>query len=370
MNIILSSIKRGFRDKNGILSNIFLVLILPYIFSLIFSFEGGNEDISMVIVGDKQNQVINSYCEALEKFDDSDDKISIDYKIYSENNFDKYKLLENNDLVVKIDEKNKEVNFNEKDNLSLGKSKVKGIIEEFFNSLSVNESLDKEDYTSINVSKMIKEETYYDESTKSILDYMNYKEYFSLVMLEMAILVGSVYAFKNTFYIKGKLGDRVKISSIKTYYILLLEIAGSFFLIFIQGLIMLVAITLFYGVNVNTNNILLILSLIGVLSLLAVCLGIFATAISKKQSSGENICTFMVIGITLASGQLMPQISGDFDKMSLLKLNPFLWVSKELNNIVAYNSSENLLMTMGTSLVVSLILIIISIILLNRKVVR
>ena len=63
----------------------------------------------------------------------------------------------------------------------------------------------------------------------------------------------------------------------------------------------------------------------------------------------------------------MPQMSDSFDKVSLVKLNPFLWISKELNNLVAYNSSDNLLITIGITLTVSLILMIIAIILLRKK---
>lgn len=66
--------------------------------------------------------------------------------------------------------------------------------------------------TSVNISNMIKNEEYSreNEKSKSILDDMEYGQYFALVMLEMAILLGSVHAFKNTFYIKEKLGSRVK----------------------------------------------------------------------------------------------------------------------------------------------------------------
>ncbi|MCC3868121.1 ABC transporter permease [Terrisporobacter mayombei] len=372
MNIILSSIKRGLRDKNTVLSNIFLALFLPYIFSIIFSFEGGKEDINLAIVGNTQSAIINSYCETLEKFDDDNSKINIDYKIYSENEFDKNNLSKNNGLIVNIDEKNKRINVGGSSDISIGQESVKKLTEEFFNSLSVYESLNKENYTPINVTNMIKNEKYNnnDEKPKSILDDMEYGEYFALVMLEMAILVGSVHAFKNTFYIKEKLGNRVKISSAKVSSLLSLELVGSFFLIFSQGLVMLGAATLFYGVNVNINNILPILFIIGLLSLFAVCLGIFTTALAKKKTSGDNICSFIVTALTLASGQLMPQMSDSFDKISLIKLNPFLWVSKELNNLVAYNSSENLLMTVVITLTASLILMIISTILLKRKVVR
>lgn len=371
MNIILSSIKRGLRDKNAVLSNIFLALLLPYVFSIIFSFEGGKEDINLAIIGNTQSTIINSYCDALEKFDDDNSKIDIDYKIYSENEFDKSNLSKDNDLVVNIDEKNKKINLGGSSDISVGQESIKKLTEEFFNSISVYESLNKENYTPINVTNMIKSEKYnVSKKSKSILNNMEYGEYFALVMLEMAILVGSIHAFKNTFYIKEKLGNRVKTSPAKVLSLLSLELVGSFFLIFSQGLVMLGASTLFYGVNVNINNILPILFIIGLLSLFAVCVGIFTTALSKKKTSGDNICSFIVTALTLASGQLMPHMNDSLDKISLVKLNPFLWISKELNNLVAYNSSENLLMTVVITLTASLIIMIISIILLKRKVVR
>lgn len=372
MNIILSSIKRGLRDKNTVLSNIFLALILPYIFTIIFSFEGGKEEINLAIVGESKSAVISSYCEALDKFDDGNSNISIDYNIYSENEFDKSNLSKSNDLVVKIDEKNKKINFDGSSDISIGQQAVEGLTEEFFNSMSVYESLNKENYTPVNISDMIKNEEYSrtNEKSKSILDDMEYGEYFALVMLQMAILVGGTHAFKNTFYIKEKLGSRVKISPAKISSLLSLELVGSFCLIFIQGIAILGAVALFYGVNVNLNNILPILLLIVLLSLFAVCLGIFTTVLAKKKTSGDNICSLIVTVLTLASGQLMPQMSDSFDKVSLVKLNPFLWISKELNNLVAYNSSDNLLITIGITLTVSLILMIIAIILLRRKVVK
>ncbi len=444
MNIILSSIKRGLRDKNTVLSNIFLALILPYIFTIIFSFGGGKEEINLAIVGESKSAVISSYCEALDKFDDGNSNISIDYNIYSENEFEKSNLSKSNDLVIKIDEKNKKINFdgssdisigqqaveglteeffnsmsvyeslnkqnhikidekNKKINfdgssdISIGQQAVEGLTEEFFNSMSVYESLNKQNHTPVNISDMIKNEEYSrtNEKSKSILDDMEYSEYFALVMLQMAILVGGTHAFKNTFYIKEKLGSRVKISPAKISSLLSLELVGSFCLIFIQGIAILGAVALFYGVNVNLNNILPILLLIVLLSLFAVCLGIFTTALAKKKTSGDNICSLIVTVLTLASGQLMPQMSdsfdkvslvklnpflwiakkktsGDnicslivtvltlasgqlmpqmsdsFDKVSLVKLNPFLWISKELNNLVAYNSSDNLLITLAS----------------------
>ena len=136
--------------------------------------------------------------------------------------------------------------------------------------------------TSVNISNMIKNEEYSreNEKSKSILDDMEYGKYFALVMLEMAILLGSVHAFKNTFYIKEKLGSRVKYLMQKFHHLELMEL---FCFIFIQVIAILGAVSLFYGVNVNLNNILPILLLIVVFSLFAVCIGIFTTALAKKK---------------------------------------------------------------------------------------
>ena len=82
MSIILSSIKRGLRDKNTLISNIFLALVLPYLFSIIFSFEGNTENINLCIIGNENSETIKSYVNVLEDFDKGNEKINLKYNYW------------------------------------------------------------------------------------------------------------------------------------------------------------------------------------------------------------------------------------------------------------------------------------------------
>lgn len=80
MSRILCSIKRGLRDKNTLISNIFFALVLPYLFSIIFSFEGSTENINLGIIGNENSEIIKSYVSVLEDFDRGNEKINLKYK--------------------------------------------------------------------------------------------------------------------------------------------------------------------------------------------------------------------------------------------------------------------------------------------------
>ena len=105
------------------------------------------------------------------------------------------------------------------------------------------------------------------ESNMDMQD-IDYESYFAIVMLQMAILVGGIHSFKSTFYIKEKIGSRVKISPIKMIKLITLELIGSFILIFVEGIIMLSLLSLIYGVKVTLSNLVPVLSLIATFTIL------------------------------------------------------------------------------------------------------
>ena len=375
MSIVLSSIKRGLRDKNTLISNIFLALVLPYLFSIIFSFEGSTENINLGIIGNKNSEIIKSYVSILEDFDKENEKINLKYKIYSQEEINKIKENENNkksDLLISIDEENKKIIFEGSNTLNAGEKAVGGITEEFFNSVSAYESISKKSQITQSNSNVVKVSEYKNDSnnTQMNMQDIDYGSYFAIVMLQMAILVGGIHSFKSTFYIKEKIGNRVKSSPIKMLKLITLELIASFILIFVEGIIMLSLLSLIYGVKVRFSNLVPVLSLIAVLTILAVSIGVFATAISKKKTSGENICSIIVVIMTLASGELMPNMVDSFKDISFLYINPFIWISNELSSLLTFNVSERLFSSLGIGIVASTLLIIISTLILNRKVVK
>ncbi|MEG0909710.1 MAG: ABC transporter permease [Bacilli bacterium] len=371
MSIILSAIKRGMRDKSTIISNVFLALILPYIFSVIFSFESVSQDLNLQIIGDENSKTVQSYVQTLKKFDKESKDINLTYKVYDKNKFKEDENIESNSLRIVIDEKNREISLAGNKKLNMAEEVVSNITEEYFNSMSLYEYIAKEGSSPVVNKNIIKTSEYKSNSTSAFnMSDIDYGPYFAVIMLEMAIVVSSITSFKNTFYIKENIGNRVKSSPKKIFNLLSQELIGSFIVIFAQGVLLLGAISIIYDVNLTLQNIIPVLILIGVLSILAVCLGIFTTAIAKKRTSGENICSMVVTAMALASGKLMPQMSDQFEKFSLLNLNPFVGISKELNSLLTYNTSGNLFASIVVSLVASAILMIISTIIIKRKVVN
>lgn len=369
MNIILSSIKRGLRDKAALISNMFLILVLPYIFSIIYSNQYGKENIDLNIIGNKNSEIIKSYADTLEKYDEENNKIDINYKIYGKEDYEKIED-ENTKLSIIIDEENRSIHFKSKNDLSIAITSIQALTKEYFNSISTYESITVNGNLPVynnNILKMSNEKI--DEKYEKNLTEMDYESYFSIVMLQMAILVSSIYVFKNTFYLKETLGQRVKSSPAKMYNLICKEVIGGVVLIFGQGLAMLGIIIGFYGVNINLQNILGILLSLGLLTLLAVSLGIFSMTLAKKQSIGDNICSIAVTIMTLASGAMMPQMD-IFESISIVKINPFYWINKELDSLINLNTYENIYATLFVSIGLSLILAIISIIILNKKVVK
>lgn len=374
MSIILSAIKRSLRDKNTIVGNILLVIMLPYIFSLIFDYDGGKESLDINIVGNKNSEINKSYVKSLEEFDKENEMISLDYKIYTKEEFYENKNSEEvnkSNLTVIIDEKNRHIKFEGSKKLSMGEEVIEGITKEFFNSMFLYESVAKEGEVPSISNNLVKVSEYKSEGIKSLItEDIDYGKYFSVVMLQMAILAVSACSFKNIFYIKENIGNRVKSSPVKMSKLMSLELIGSFIVIFAQGIIMLLAIAILYGVNITKQNLLGIIALISGLSMLSVCIGLFASSICKKRSIGENVCSIIVTVMALASGELMPHMEQFAKDIPILKLNPFVWISKEFNSLVTLNYSENLYTALGVGIIASIVLMAISILILSRKVVK
>ncbi|MGL5694712.1 MAG: ABC transporter permease, partial [Peptostreptococcaceae bacterium] len=348
---------------------VFLALVLPYLFSIIFSFEGSTEDINVGIVGNKNSKIIESYTNVLNEFDKDNDKINLKYEIYSEDEVNLSEDEKKDDLNIFIDEKNKNVKFCGANFLNMGERSIEGITEEFFNSISIYEFVSNGDNVLNINNEIVKVSKHKSESVKKTLD-IDYEKYFAIVMLQMAILAGGIYSLKNTFYLKENIGKKIKASPIKMFKVLSLELMGSFLLIFTQGLLLLLLIKIVYGVDVNFNNILPVISLIGSISILSVSIGIFGTAVCKKISDGESFVSILVTGMTLASGALTQQGGNAVKSIPIAKINPFVGVSNELNSLLTYNTTENFISAVGVALIASFVLLALSTLILNRKVVK
>lgn len=356
MSIIISTIKRSLRDKSTILTTMFLVLILPHIFSMMFVFEAKIETVNVNIIADEKSSLTKSYIEFIDNFDKNNKDIKIVHSLNSDS--------ENEGLDIKIDEKNKSVNFIGSKRLNTGERIVRSITEEFFNQITINKIANKNEEINKNIIKqtVLKSEPSPNED-------INYKEYFAVIMLQMATLTGSIYAFKNTFYIKENIGKKVLSSPIKVSKLLIMEVIGLFITIFMQGIIILLIISIIYGVEITTTNVLGLIYIIALLSLLAVSIGIFTTAIAKKKINGDNIVSLIVVVLSLSSGTFTPSMVSD-NLSKILKFNPFTLLSESMFKLV----DSNIYLNIGSATVLTMsfvvILVTISAFILKRKVVK
>lgn len=356
MNIIISTIKRSLRDKSIILTTIFLVLILPYIFSIMFGSESKVETVNINIIADEKSSLTKSYIEFIDNFEKNNKDIKIVHSLNSDS--------ESEDLGIKIDEKNKSVKILGSKKLRVSESIVQNITEEFFNQITINEIANKN--KEVNES-IIKETVLKSESNSN--EYRDYKAYFAVIMLQMATLTASIYAFKNTFYIKENIGERALSSPIKISKLLIMEVIGSFIAIFTQGVITLLMISIIYGVKITTINIFGLIYLMALLSLFAVSIGIFVSAIAKKRIQGDNIVSCIVTVLALSSGKFIPNMF-DNNVSKILKLNPFTLLSESMLKLVDSNIYSNIGSATILTMFFVVVLVAIAIFILKRKVVK
>ncbi|MBO3443467.1 ABC transporter permease [Clostridium sp. CCUG 7971] len=356
MNIIISTIKRSLRDKSIILTTIFLVLILPYIFSMMFGSESKVETVNINIIADEKSSLTKSYIEFIDNFEKNNKAIKIVHSLNSDS--------ESEDLGIKIDEKNKSVKILGSKKLRVSESIVQNITEEFFNQITINEIANKN--KEVNES-IIKETVLKSESNPN--ENRDYKAYFAVIMLQMATLTASIYAFKNVFYIKENIGERVLSSPIKISKLLIMEVIGSFIAIFTQGVITLLMISIIYGVKITTINIFGLLYLMALLSLLAVSIGIFVSAIAKKRIQGDNIVSWIVTVLALSSGKFIPNMF-DNNVSKILKLNPFTLLSESMLKLVDSNIYSNIGSATILTMFFVVVLVAIARFILKRKVVK
>ena len=369
MNIILSAIKRSLRDKVSILTTIFLALVLPALFSMMFSFEEKVEEVNMHILAKEKTQITELYIETIKKFDEENDKVTIDYKVdYSPNIEEESEKLEEKiggkSLDIIIDEKNKKIDFKNSNNINIAESAIQNITEEFFNQITIYEVSAKYGNTPSILNNDIIKTTKYEAEKEA-----NYDSYFAIIMLQMATLIGSVYAYKNTFYIKENQGIRVKSSPMKLLKLIILESTGSFIVVAAQSAIILVLSAVLYNVKLNLINAGGLIAVLLATSILAIGMGIFTTAIANKKSHGDNIVSLITLVFVLGSGRMSPHLDFDLDKW-LYKINPFAWISDSMMKLVESNSYENMGAAIGITVAYAIAFIVISSFIMKKRAVK
>ncbi|MGL4911812.1 MAG: ABC transporter permease [Romboutsia sp.] len=369
MNIILSAIKKAMRDKEYMCTVIFLAVLLPYLFSAIFYNVDFNDDkketVNLIINVNESSDTIRNYEAILKDLDKENKNLTIAYKIKEELNFNEEDSYE---MKIIIDEKNNEIKFLASNESNLYESMIVELTKSYFNQSFAYEFATQNGYElNTNKQNIIKHTNYFNEEK---VKEVNNEEYFSIIMLQMAILVSSINAFKNISYIKGNIGKRIYSSPMPMRKLVLNEYIGSFAFSFIQGVTILGIGNILYKVNVNLSNVLGLVFMIVLLAFMAASIGIFVASLFESNMVGENVVSIIVVVMTIASGKMTPEFQSE-SIGGIFRINPFVWVSEAMINLVENNTYTGVFSAMVVTVVFSLILIIISTILMKkRKVVR
>ena len=369
MNIILSAMKKAMRDKEYMCTVIFLAVLLPYLFSTLFSNvyfdDEKKETVNLMINVNESSDTIKNYEKALKELDKENKNLTIDYKIKKELNFNEE---DNYDIKIIIDEKNNEIKFLADNRKGFYESMIIELTKSYFNQSFTHEFVAKNGYQLNTQNQNIIKHTNYFK--KEEVKEVNYEEYFSIIMLQMAILVSSINAFKNISYIKGNIGKRIYSSPMSMRKLILNEYIGSFAFSFIQGTVILGVVNILYNVNINLYNSLGLVLMIGLLSFMATSIGIFIASLFESKMVGENIVSMVVVVMTISSGKMTPEFQSE-SIGGIFRINPFVWISEAMINLVENNSYIGVSSAMLVTIIFSLLLIISSTILMKkRKVVR
>ena len=181
----------------------------------------------------------------------------------------------------------------------LGVSIVKGIVDSYASSANAMEALSKiqsKNYT-IDKNTNLQEESITVSGKKP-----SSTDYYSITMLVMIIMYGSIYAnfaIDKSYY--GTIGYRFRATPLKLGEIFIGEAIGIIITIMVQVLILLLVSNLAFGVNFGSSLPIILLSAFS-LSVLSTMLGIFAVMATKKGLIGLALLNVIVPIFTFLSG--------------------------------------------------------------------
>ncbi|RDY29127.1 ABC transporter permease [Romboutsia weinsteinii] len=356
MSIIFSSIKRCFRDKNNILSIIFVALFLPYLFSVMYSSQNEDFEVNMYIESSATSSISKSYVDFIKEFDKNNKNIKINYINKSQS--------DKSDLIVNIDDENKKISFKANESMNFGTVIIENITEEFFNQISIYEVASK-----VSTLPQEGENKYVKETSFKSEEPMDYKQYFSVTMLLMTTMTSSIIVFKNTFYLKEAIGRKVLSSSMPVSKLITLELLGSFICIFLQAMIIIVLDIILYDLQINLKNVIPIVVLMATFSLFTVSIGILVSSIVKKKSHGENIVSFITLIIMFSSGQITVDLEMSMESI-IFNMNPVKWINEAMFALVEGNINVNISTAILMTLIYTVILGLVSVVFLKKKAVN
>ena len=236
----------------------------------------------------------------------------------------------------------------------LGVSIVKGIIETYSSSANSMEALAKIQSRNFTIDQ---NNNFQDEAVSISGKKPSAIDYYSITMLVMIIMYGSIYAnfaIDKSYY--KAVGTRFRSTPLKLGEIFIGEAVGVVITIMVQVLILLLISNFAFGVNFGNSMPTIILTAFS-LSVLSTMLGIFAVMATKKGLLGLALLNVIVPIFTFLSGGFVKVNFGGFVGF-LAKLTPnYLASNAMFKSIYGGATNEVFLSILGLWIISALLFI-------------
>lgn len=186
--------------------------------------------------------------------------------------------------------------------------------------------------------------------------------YYALAMLLMMMLYGAEYGCSGMAEESlGTLGDRVRLSPMKTYQQYIGKIIGLSLVTFIQALIIILFTKVVYDVDWG-NNIPLLIAIIFSFSVVTTTMGAMLCVITGDESKAQSVITVLIIVFTFLAGGF---VYADFSGVENISLS--YYAKSAILNMVYAGDLNIVYQNIGIMWAVTAVFIIVSVFVAERK---
>lgn len=299
MTIWFNLLKRNLKDYKLL----FMMSLFPILLTVIF--------VNMFTTVAKVDEQVNFsvYIE-----DAGDGKLAEDLRLY----FKQVAKMPEADFIVRIDEGNR-IEVENTGGNSMEEVAMYAILDQFSSDYGARKVVGTSAKLPLEIETQVLEGNKEKDVTTPLV----------VTMLIFGILLGGTYGIKQIFYIREAVGIRVLTAPITKKVLYFMEFTASTLIIGCVGIVAAIAYEYLFGVKFS-NNLLLSIIMIFIISMIATLLGMTIGIHVKSKDMGENMLSIIITLCSMLSGGLMP----NFELGKLTTLSPIKPLADVLNEIV------------------------------------
>lgn len=256
------------------------------------------------------------------------------------------------DFIIHIDEENQVLEVENKNGNALEAGVLHTLIEDFNNQYTLREVVGSTSYTPLKLEVETVEGTEGEDIVTPIV----------VTMLVFGILLGGNYGIKQVFYITEPVGERTLMAPISRQKLYGIEFMTNTLVISVVGILAAMSYELLFDVRFSQNSLLTIGVLI-LVSMLATLLGMTIGINVKSQDMAENILSLIITVSAILSGNLIPVI----DLGKIANFSPIKYMVQALEELVTTGQIASYVPLSLSLLICFTLLIVLSLWGLRRK---